>query len=587
MATTPYIQVIVPLRLEWEPFYCLEGAAVGERVKVRFANREYVGVVSEVNVVPETVPEHIQPAFKTDLPPVHPREIVFWRAIAGYYLCSVGEVYKAAYPVLRQESDAVKVRADERFQKRLALLREKLTKARKEQTRERYAGEIGRLEAFLRGEDPVLMMAGIPLSPAQETAVEAVRKGFSAGKTVLLRNPGGSGKMEIYLEMARQTLAQGKSVLYLVPEIGLSRQLEERIAQFFPGVLVYHSARSAAQKRAVADAIRDGRPKLVLGTRSALFLPHRNLGLVMLDQEHETSYKQDSPAPRYHARESAILLAGIHRANVLLGSATPSLESLYNAETGRFAKVELKEDVSTGIPGIQLIDIMAEARKKGMVGNLSLKLLEQLHRALDAGEKVLVVCRSKAAVPECSEELEAIFGPGLQGMVLATPATAKEQPAGAFGVTAVLQADCLLAREDFRCDERAHQILSLLQEKCLPQGVLVIQTREASHPVFGPYGPDRVRQLLEERRQFGYPPYTRLIHIVVRDQNLKRGAFMLRELAAALAPFSPLPGMGMLRVTLPRDKTLLERKQALQVCVAHFEKERRYPGHICLDVDPV
>ncbi|MBR5064491.1 MAG: hypothetical protein IKX05_07230, partial [Bacteroidales bacterium] len=111
--------------------------------------------------------------------------------------------------------------------------------------------------------------------------------------------------------------------------------------------------------------------------------------------------------------------------------------------------------------------------------------------------------------------------------------------------------------------------------------------REASHPVFGPYGPDRVRQLLEERRQFGYPPYTRLIHIVVRDQNLKRGAFMLRELAAALAPFSPLPGMGMLRVTLPRDKTLLERKQALQVCVAHFEKERRYPGHICLDVDPV
>ena len=99
MTRTSFIQVILPLRLEWEPYYVLEGAAVGERVKVRFANREYVGVVSEVNVVPETVPEHIQPAFKTDLPPVHPREIVFWRAIAGYYLCSVGEVYKAAYPV--------------------------------------------------------------------------------------------------------------------------------------------------------------------------------------------------------------------------------------------------------------------------------------------------------------------------------------------------------------------------------------------------------------------------------------------------------------------------------------------------------
>lgn len=588
MAMNSFIQVIVPLRLEWEPYYMLEGAAVGQRVQVVFAHKEYVGVVSAVNVVPETAPERIQAAHSTDLPPIHPREIAFWRAIAGYYLCSVGEVYKAAYPVLKQESDAIKVRADERLQKRLALLKEKLARARKEETRERYAGEIGRLEAFLRGEAPAPEAGDIALSPARETAVKAVRKGFQAGKTVLLH--GDADKTDLYLQLARETLEQGKSVLYLVPEIGLFQQLEERIGQVFPQLLVYHSARSAARKRAVADAIREGKPQLVLGTRSALFLPHRNLGLIILDQEHETSYKQDSPAPRYHARESAILLAGIHRAQVLLGSATPSLESLYNAENGLFVQVHLEEGFSTSQkPETLLINTAAEARKKGMVGSLSLKLLEQMHRAVGAGEKQLMVCRSKAALPENQAELEAIFGTNPKGMVVATPASAKDLPSGSFGLTAILQADGLLAREDFRCDERAHQLLNLLGSKCQPGGIFVIQTREPSHPVFGGYSPERIRQLLEERRQFGFPPYTRLINVSVKDDNEKRGLYMARELAEALR--REIPGVEHyqcnIRILLPRNKALLARKAALSATVAAFEKARKYPGHIVIDVDPV
>ena len=588
MAMPSFIQVIVPLRLEWEPYYILEGATVGQRVQVVFAHKEYVGVVSAVNVTPETALERIQAARPTDLPPIHPREIAFWRAMAGYYLCSVGEVYKAAYPVLKQESDAIKVRADERLQKRLALLKEKLAKARKEETRERYAGEIGRLEAFLRGEKPSPEAGEMSLAPEQEKAVEAIRKGFQTGKTVLLT--GHADKTEVYLQLARETLAQGKSVLYLVPEIGLFQQLEERIGQVFPQLLVYHSARSAARKRAVADAIREGKPQLVLGTRSALFLPHWNLGLIILDQEHETSYKQDSPAPRYHARESAILLAGIQQSRVLLGSSTPSLESLYNAENGLFAKADLEEGFNIGPkPETILINTAAEARKKGMVGSLSLKLLEQMHRALDAGQKQLIICRSKAALPECQAELEAIFGASPKGMVLATPASAKDLPSGAFGLTAILQADGLLAREDFRCDERAHQLLSLLGSKCTPGGVFVIQTREAAHPVFGGYTSERIRQLLEERRQFGFPPYTRLIHVSVKDDNEKRGLYMARELAEALR--REIPGIEQyqfqIRILLPRDKALLARKAALSATIAAFEKARKYPGHIVIDVDPV
>jgi primosomal protein N' len=543
MAATPYIQVIVPLRLEWEPYYVLEGAVVGDRVQVVLAHREYVGVVSAVNVVPETAPERIQEARLTDLPPVHPREIIFWRAIAGYYLCSVGEVYKAAYPAFKpgrkpKERDGEKAPQD------------------------------------------------LVLTPEQEKAADEIRMGFQAGKTVLLQ---GSGKTEVYLQLARETLALGRSVLYLVPEISLSKHLQDRIASHFPRALFYHSGRTIAQRRNVADAIREGKAELVLGTRSALFLPHRNLGLIILDEEQDMSYKQDSPAPRYQARESAILLSGIHQAQVLLGSSTPSLESLYNAETGKFIKVDLKNHSQSNGADILLVNTAAEVRKKGMSGSFSFKLLEQIRACLDAGEKVLLVCRSKASIPECTEELEGLFGSIPKGIVPSTPASAKGQPVGAFGLTAVLQADSLLAKEDFRCDERAIQVLRQLRERCKSGGCFVIQTWEAAHPVFKEFTRDHTLQLLAERRQFGYPPYSRLINIQIKDNNEKRGPYMARELESALKQVIPSPVRNetLIRILLPRDKSLLTRKQALYSTVTAFEKALKYTGHIIIDVDPV
>ena len=608
MAKTPFIQVIVPLRLEWEPFYRLENAQVGDRVQVQFARREYVGVVSALDVQPQTAPERILEARKTDLPPIHPREIAFWRQISEYYLCSEGEVYKAAYPVLKWESEAVKVRTDERLQARLAALKEKLAKARKEDTRMRYAAEIGRIEAMLQGKSPEAVNgSSIRLSPVQEAAAEAVRKAFRAGKTVLLHGVAGSGKKEIYLQMAREVLRQGKSVLYLVPEIALTRQLEDRISGAFPQVLLYHSARSSAQRRAVADAISEGRPGLVLGTRSALFLPHRNLGLVIVDQEQDPSYKQDSPAPRYHARESAILLAGIHGANVLLGSATPSLESLYNAETGLFTKVELKERFKREESAeVMLVNIAAERRKRGMVENLSLTLLDRMKQVLEAGEKVLCVCRSKAAVPEYEAQFTGIFPDAGERLVLTTPAAVKTLKTDGFALIAILQADGLLVKEDFRSDERALQLLQQLKSQC--RGVLAVQTGEPGHPVFKALreGLDATI-MLPERRQFGYPPYTRIIHVVLKDSHEKRLDYMARELAReipgatgndgegmkVIGPYTPVPDrtgdlcLRTIRLILPRDRQLQGRKRALVAAVAQFEKERKWTGHISIDVDPV
>lgn len=553
MADTPFIEVILPLRLEWDPWYSLPEAAVGERVSVPMAGREYVGVVSRVNAVPQEG-IHILPAARTELPPVHPREIAFWSAIADYYLCSVGEVYKAAYPeILRGNKD-----------KELP-------------------------------EKNVRQADNKPLSPARQAALEQILEALSRRKTVLLQ--GGTGRTELYLELARKTLEEGKSVLWLVPEIALSRQLEKRIRSVFPGLLTYHSGQTVARRKAVASAVRGGEPTLVLGTRSALFLPHHELGLVIVDGEQDSSYKQEAPAPRYHAREAAILLARIQEAGIVLGSVTPSLESLYNAENGLFTKVELKED-SSKVP-IHLINTAAEIRKNGMAGSFSLKLLEAMRQKLDAHEPVLLICRSKEAVDPSREELSGIF-PG-QDVEWATPASFKTLPSASFSLIAILQADTLLSKEDFRSDERTLQILHQLAGRCREDGELLIQTMEAGHPVFKAFqqGLDALA-FLPERQQAGYPPCSRSIHLQVKDNNAKRADFLARELARslpaelqAIGPYAPAQEMAgkapvrLIGLMLPRDKALHRRKAALAAAVSAFEKERKYFGHIAIDVDPL
>ena len=411
MARPTYIQVILPLRLEWEPCYRVpEGTVVriGDRVRVLFARKEYVGAVSAVGVQPQTDENRILPVLAAEegLPKVLPDEIKFWRAVSDYYLCSIGEVYKAAYPALKIDQEEVEARVKERLEARLERLKDKADKARRDDTRERYKSEIEAVQALLRGEKPAAVPTPVTLSPAQETAAASARKAFESGKTVLLHGVTGSGKTEIYLKLAQETLEKGRNVLFLVPEIALSRQLEDRIAAVFPDVQVFHSGVSSARRSQVASRIRRPGPYLVLGTRSALFLPHHNLGLIIVDEEHDTSYKQDAPAPRYNARESAIMLGVIQQANVVLGSATPSLESLYNAETGRFVKVDLKERFHAGDEAeIRLIDTVAERRKRGMTGSFSRKLIHEITETLDDGGQVLVLRARRSYAPsvQCTE----------------------------------------------------------------------------------------------------------------------------------------------------------------------------------------
>lgn len=803
-----FIQVILPLRLEWEPFYYQEielsesaGDAsglfpvtstgsvterdkeqvrVGDRVRVNFAGKEYVGVVSMADAGKQAeemgIVDKVKPilGMAEGLEPVTKEEIELWRQIAEYYLCTVGEVYKAAYPAQKVEKEVVQARQEalkvEREEKNRTKIADKIkrleeraekkaelaAKARKSESRERYLaekemleGEIGLLVRELtsmvgelcrttgsvtgygdsvtyhQDEEPIGgsiietsegTEKGISLSAAQEEAYSKIKEIFAKGKPALLHGVTGSGKTEIYLKLAQETLAMGKNVLYLVPEIALSRQLEDRISETFPELLVFHSGETMSRKREVATVLRhagepaEGNGYVVLGTRSAIFLPHKNLGLVIVDEEHDTSYKQDSPAPRYNGRETAIMMAKIFGANVILGSATPSLESLYNCSVGRYGLVTLnKRFYDAADSDIEIIDTIAERRKNGMIGNFSRKLIEHIGKCLGEHRQVLILrerrayspivqCQECGDIPKCrccnvslslhrradgSERLVCHYcgrvyeytgkchkcggelkplGSGTQkieeeasklfpnariarldsdtaqsrkyetdtirkfsngeiDILIGTRMVAKGFDFSGLSLVAVLQADSILGQEDYRADERGLQLLEQFRGRCGrrgEKGLFVIQTSQPEHPVYqsidGKLDENgTMARFLGERKLFGYPPYSRVIGVVIKDYNQARVDLLSRNLGeylrGALAvkvsfapgvqngpnvigPYSPAidkisnQNIRQIRVLLPKDRSLARNKETLAAAVERFEKEKKYSGHIALDVDP-
>ena len=825
-----------------------EQVSVGERVRVNFAGKEYVGVVSVEDAGKQAeamgIVDKVKPivGMAEGLEPVTQEEIALWRQIAEYYLCTVGEVYKAAYPAQKVEKEVVQARhealKEEREEKNRAKIEDKIkrleervekkaemaAKARKAESRERYLAEKERLEeeigllvrrvtsmvgelcrttsSVTRGggsvtgdgrsvtgdgrsvtgdggsvtdqrfsmayqpEDEAVVRQSptietsvktekeIVLSAAQEVAYSKIKEIFVKGKPALLHGVTGSGKTEIYLKLAQETLERGNNVLYLVPEIALSRQLEDRISETFPEeLLVFHSGETMVRKRDVAAALRhcasakdineyldvsqntnvkkdsasedtltikassceaikktNHHGYVVLGTRSAIFLPHRDLGLVIVDEEHDTSYKQDSPAPRYNGRETAIMMAKIFGANVILGSATPSLESLYNCSVGRYGLVTLnKRFYDAADSDIEIIDTIAERRKNGMIGSFSRKLIGHIGKCLGEHRQVLILrerrayspivqCQECGEIPKCrccnvslslhrradgSERLVCHYcgrvyeytgkcpkcggnlkplGSGTQkieeetanlfhnariarldsdtaqsrkyetdtirkfsngeiDILIGTRMVAKGFDFSGLSLVAVLQADSILGQEDYRADERGLQLLEQFRGRCGrrgEKGLFVIQTSQPEHPVYQSMEGQldekgTMARFLCERKMFGYPPYSRVIGVIVKDYNQARVDLLSRELAEAIrgalgarlsfapgvqnspdviGPYSPAidkisnQNIRQIRVLLPKDRSLVRNKETLAAAVERFEKEKKYSGHIALDVDP-
>ncbi len=258
----------------------------------------------------------------------------------------------------------------------------------------------------------------LQLSEAQQTAFDEIKNSFIQKEVCLLHGVTSSGKTEIYIKLIEEYIKKEKQVLYLLPEIALTTQLVARLRDYFGNkVAVYHSKYSNNERVDVWQQVLERSPKaqIVIGARSALFLPFSNLGLVIVDEEHEQTFKQVDPAPRYHARDASIVLANSHKAKVLLGSATPSIETYYNAQSGKYGLVEIfKRYGNVRMPEIELVDLKDKYFRKKMSGHFSDTLIENITTALSLGEQVIlfqnrrgfspiIECLTCGHVPQCPQ----------------------------------------------------------------------------------------------------------------------------------------------------------------------------------------
>ena len=254
------------------------------------------------------------------------------------------------------------------------------------------------------------------LNKQQQQALGEIKESYKNHDVCLLHGVTASGKTEVYVNLIKSYLDEGKQVLYLLPEIALTTQLVSRLQEYFGNQLsVYHSKYSVHERVEVWNNVlnKESKAQLILGARSALFLPFSNIGLVVVDEEHESSYKQYDPAPRYQARDAGIVLASLQKAKILLGSATPSLETFYNASSGKYGLVTMKERYGNILmPENSIIDIQDRQRKKRMTGHFSDDLLRAITDALDLGEQVILFqnrrgyspileCKTCGHAPQC------------------------------------------------------------------------------------------------------------------------------------------------------------------------------------------
>ena len=470
-----FVDIILPLPLDGLFTYAIpekleSDVRFGVRVSVPFGkSKSYVGVAVKVHDVEPDFKYKEITAVLDKRPILLPTQYDLWKWISDYYMSSLGDVFKAALPAALKEEEGYRPKMElyitlsDKFRSELSLhiamgmlgraVKQKRvletylrlshwdslegnspTQGIQEITREEllneshatlpivkalldrkiltaYKKEVGRLN--VEGEPH--LEAVHTLNSAQQEAYNQSQFNFLKHDVVLLHGITSSGKTEVYIHLIEQVLQEHKQVLYLLPEIALTVQITTRLQRVFGNrMAIYHSKYSDAERaelwlKQTSDAPYD----IILGARSSLFLPFQRLGLVIVDEEHETSYKQQDPAPRYHARSAAIVLARMLGAKTLLGTATPSMETYYNTQCGKYGLVRMTtryKDIQ--LPEIQVVDIQDMRRRKLMNGPFSLPLLKYIRETLDAGEQVIlfqnrrgfapmIECRICGWVPKC------------------------------------------------------------------------------------------------------------------------------------------------------------------------------------------
>lgn len=524
-----YVDVIVPLPIASQYTYSIptlleEHVQEGCRVVVSFGRKKfYTAIVTKVHyAAPEEYETKDIEEVLDASPVILPRQLQFWEWLSSYYLCTLGEVYKAAMPSgMKLESETMVVYNDEfealeplpekeqrildllsvdkeqcitqlekssgwkhilpvikslldreaifvkeelkrqykpRMEARVRLADQEMTeyklhamfdslsRAKKQlvllmkyielsgwMNKGQFHEEISKKKLLEESNSSLAVFNGLvekgifevyyheigrldqvgkclegsnELNVPQQRAFNGIMNSFAGKNVCLLHGVTSSGKTEVYIHLIQEVLKAGKQVLYLLPEIALTTQITERLKRVFGNRLgVYHSKFPDAERVEIWQKQLSHAPyDIILGVRSSVFLPFQKLGLVIVDEEHENTYKQQDPSPRYHARSSAIMLASMYQAKVLLGTATPSVESYFNAMDGKYALVELKERYKDiRLPHIEVVDIKELAHQKRMKGPFSPLLVQEIHEALERKEQVILFQNRRGFAPmiEC------------------------------------------------------------------------------------------------------------------------------------------------------------------------------------------
>lgn len=536
------------------------------------------------------------------------------------------------------------------------------------------------------------------LNEYQTEALKQIETSFETQNVTLLHGITSSGKTEVYVKLIEQILAEGRQVLYLLPEIALTTQLVVRLQNYFgEQVAVFHSKYSAHERVEVYNQVlgNSAKAKIVLGARSSIFLPFHDLGLIIVDEEHEQSFKQFDPAPRYHARDAAIVLAHLHKAKTLLGSATPSLESYNNAIENKYGLVEINRRYNNvQLPDIELVDLAEKYKKKRMKGHFSDRMIEEITEALEEGYQVIlfqnrrgyspiVECNTCGHSPQCTNcdvsltyhqyrgQLRCHYCGYTSAMLqkcmacgtsnLDTKGFGTEQieneaktlfpkakvarmdldtTRGKYGyekiitaleqqeidilvgtqmltkgldfrnvkVVGIMNADNLLNFPDFRAHERSFQLMLQVSGRAgrtKERGKVLIQTYNPYHKILQQVSTNdylgMFKEQLQERRDFKYPPFYRLIKITLKHRDYNkvetasdwfakslRQVFKCNVLGPEFPPVSRVRNQYLknILIKIPQPQSLGKTKEAIKKINSSFETIGPFKGvRVILNVD--
>lgn len=537
------------------------------------------------------------------------------------------------------------------------------------------------------------------LTGIQQNAFEQVKEQLQTKAVCLLHGVTSSGKTNIYIRLIEEFIKQGKQVLYMLPEIALTSQVIRRLQKHFGGYIgIYHSKFSQNERVEIWNKVKNGELRVILGARSSVFLPYQNLGLIICDEEHDSSFKQQEPAPRYNGRDAAIYFASLFGAKTLLGSGTPSIESYYNATTGKYGLVELLQRFGDlKLPAIQFVDTRSIIQKDKSKIILSPALIEAVKEVIDRGKQVILfqnrrgyapyqVCSVCGWIPQCKycdvsltyhklsnklvchycgttyppvhtcaacgsdkfvqrnfgtekieEQLQEIFpeakvarmdidtvkGKNAHDLLIqqfeqkridilvGTQMVVKGLDFDNVDLVGILDADGLLHFADFRVHERAFQLMEQVSGRAGRKeetGKVLVQTSQPQHPLLQIVQQHDYKMMfteeLKKRKEFAYPPFSRIIHITFKHkikEVVERAAVhytnTLRNKYGnyIVGPAEPVIGrirnqyLMELLLKLPRDgKTIIQCKKDLleQIAILHQDKSFRSVT-VVADVDAV